>query len=92
VTEDLTRLKATLAQLHAELEKVEPGDPEIRELLDGAVADIQQAMHGRQNTPLPQDASIIDRLGEAARHYEERHPQLSSLLGNISAALSRLGI
>ena len=92
MTDDLTRLRTTLAQLRDELEKVEAADPEIQELLSGAVADIQETISRRSGETAEKDSSIVDRLSEAAQHYEQSHPTLSTTLGNIIDALSRLGI
>jgi hypothetical protein len=90
VSEELAKLRATLAELHEELANVEPGNPEIRALLDSAVADIQQTINRRGDAA--NDSSIVDRLRAAARHYEESHPTLSGILGSIVDALSRMGI
>jgi len=95
VSDDLDRLRATLAQLHKELDRVEATDPEIQRLLQGAVADIQGTIQRREGVASqgqPSDESIVDRLSAAARHYEETHPTLSGILGSIIDTLSRMGI
>jgi len=95
VSEDLNRLRATLAQLHKELDRVEATDPEIQRLLQSAVADIQGTIERRESKAAPAeqtDESIVDRLSAAARHYEETHPTLSGILGSIIDTLSRMGI
>ena len=89
------KLKATLAQLHAELERIEGAGPQERELLHGALADIQTALEsssgGHQTTPAEQ-ASIRERLTTAAQHFEETHPTLSGLVGSLIDALGRMGV
>ena len=39
-----------------------------------------------------EEHSIIDRLREAAQHFEESHPVLSSMIGSTIDALARMGI
>lgn len=92
MTDDLTRLRSTIQQLHAELDKVESADPEIRALLTGAVADIQEKIDREEGRAHDDDGSIADRLTAVARHYEESHPTLSGIVGSIIDALSRMGI
>jgi hypothetical protein len=96
VSDDLDRLRATLAQLHKELDRVETTDPEIQRLLESAVADILGTIERREGAAAPSaeetDESIVDRLSAAARHYEETHPTLSGVLGSIIDTLSRMGI
>lgn len=95
MSDDLNRLRATLAQLHEELDRVETTDPEIQRLLQGTMADIQGTIERHEGTAAPadpSDESIVDRLSAAARHYEETHPTLSGILGSIIDTLSRMGI
>jgi len=92
MTDDLARLRTTLQQLHDELDKVEPADPEIQTLLSGAMADIQAKINRQEGRASDDDGSIVDRLSSVARHYEETHPTLSGIVGSIIDALSRMGI
>lgn len=92
MTDNLTRLRTTLDQLHQELDKVESTDPEIQALLSGAVADIQEKINLQEGRASDDDGSIADRLTAVARHYEESHPTLSGIVGSIIDTLSRMGI
>ncbi|HEY5316177.1 MAG TPA: DUF4404 family protein [Pirellulales bacterium] len=42
---------------------------------------------GSESTP-----PLAQRLGEAARQFEDTHPQLAANVGSVVTALSRLGI
>ena len=95
MTDETEKLRTTLDELQAELSTIEQDDPEVRELLRTALSDIQQKLAGHP----PEDAltsedgqSISERLGGAASHYEDSHPNLSGILGGLIDALSRMGI
>ena len=54
-----------------------------------AAAEIQQALH-KDDPPKP--TSWTDRLTDLATDFEESHPSLSRLVGNVANALAQLGI
>ena len=88
---DRQRLQATLDDLHAQLGEMEQADPEVRARLQATLAEIQAALAARaQRQPEPE--SITTRLGEAARHFENSHPNLSGAIGSVIDALGRMGI
>jgi len=89
MTDAKQKLQATLGELHAELAQIDPQDPRVRTLLEGAVADIQGVLG---ETTSPRDASLIDRLKETAKHFEETHPNLSNAIGSVVDSLSQMGI
>jgi len=89
MSDETEKLRATLEELQTEIAALEQDDPEVRELLKTALADIQQKLEGSETET---DASITDRLGSAASHYEETHPNLSGIIGGLIDALSRMGI
>ena len=91
MSESLEKLRATLADLHVELESVDSLDDETSGLLKGAVADINASLE-RQDAEALCDESLGTRLTEAARGFEESHPTLSRLIGNILDALAGIGI
>lgn len=39
-----------------------------------------------------QRESLIEQLGQSARHFEESHPTLSGIIGSLIDALGRMGI
>ncbi|REJ69645.1 MAG: DUF4404 family protein [Planctomycetota bacterium] len=89
MSEEAEKLHATLDELKAELAAVEQDDPEVRRLLEAALADIQAKLSGDEPSEEP---SLVERLSDAAQHYEESHPNLSGMLGGVIDALSRMGI
>lgn len=99
--EDRARLLAALEQLHDQLAAAEPLDEQVRQRLQQVLDDIQQALEaGAAATPEQPSAapaaqdrgSLVDRLSETARHFEETHPTLSGAVGSVIDALSRMGI
>jgi hypothetical protein len=87
------KLKTTLGDLHAELRSLEQLDPETRRLLEEAAADIGRLVGGSQESGRAEShASIIDRLTNAARDFEESHPTLAGTVGSVIDALGRIGI
>lgn len=96
--DSLQDLRAKLAELKGKLasaSQIEPGD---REMLQQIMADVELVL-ARQaaQKPSPPEApptaeSLIDRLGDAARNYEETHPTLFGAIGSVIDALSRMGI
>ncbi len=93
-TEDLAKLKQTLGELHAELERLDPADADVRTMLSEALEEIQSTLRRQQagGAPEPSITALPSRLTTAAREFEETHPQLSGLLGSVIDALSRMGI
>ncbi len=96
MTENSQRLRAALDEVHRELEQVGDVDPEIRTMLQSALADMQvvlgDAAAEDDSGPGVEHESIIHRLTEAARHFEQTHPTLSGMLGSTIDALGRMGI
>jgi chromosome segregation ATPase len=93
-TDDLAKLKQTLDELHAELERLDPADDQVRTLLSDALADIQTTLQRKESglAEEPSQTSLPNRLTSAAREFEETHPHLAGLVGSVIDALSRMGI
>ena len=88
-------LQERLAELRSELESTEALDEQSRELLDALHRDIEQLLERsalRDGGEADDDGDLLDRLREAARHFEESHPALTSAVGRVADALSSLGI
>jgi hypothetical protein len=93
----LERLRATLAELHQELADLDDSEPQVRALLEGAVADLQAAIdeHGprlAQSLEPHARASLLDRLRQAWQHYNESHPATAASLGSVIDVLGRMGL
>ena len=93
----IENLRETLHELEAELANVEQLDDESRRLLQTAAAEIQEALHKdepEEAVTSATDASSTwtDKLYDVAGDFEESHPTLSRLVGNVASALAQLGI
>jgi uncharacterized protein DUF4404 len=96
------KLKATLAELHAELSAAGKVDPETRSLLREALAEIQDALSAAEtSTPASIERSAAggdgddglgQRLQTAAAKFEATHPTLAGLLKRLTDLLGAAGI
>ena len=89
MTDDQDKLRSTIAELHSELESTEHIDHDVQNMLRQTIDDIHDAL-GEESSG--DSSSIVGRLNEAARHYEETHPTLSGIIGSIIDTLGRMGI
>jgi hypothetical protein len=94
-------LRATLRELEAELTGLETLDAESRELLETAAAEIQEALAKAEpaadsasdpNAASGASETWTDKLYGLASDFEQSHPTLSRLVGNVASALAQLGI
>jgi hypothetical protein len=97
MSEKLERLRATLANLHAELAAADEDDPEVRALLTATLAELQAAVeqHGAalpQSLPREERTSILGRLQDAVQHYQDSHPAMAATIGSVIDVLGRMGI
>jgi Domain of unknown function (DUF4404) len=96
--DEIPRLRQTLHELHEELGAIETRDPEVRQLLANALADIAAALSQREAGAEAADAesansgSLGTQLEEAAREFEATHPKLVGLVQSVADALARIGI
>lgn len=95
-----TELRAKLADLHHQLKATSKVDPELRSLLVEVLADIAAVLDDQgHDEALPaaqavaiEPQNLTDRLADAARQFEDTHPNLSATIGSVITALSRTGI
>lgn len=85
------QLPQILDELRAELEQVEPRDDTQRELLQRTIRDVE-ALLASSPADGEEDQSLLDRLREAASHFEESYPTLTSAAGRVIDALANMGI
>jgi len=88
----MENLRRRLAELHAELEKVDAVDAEARAALEEVMHEIREVLARAEDEERREEASLADRLRDAGRHFEESHPTLTATLGRVVDALSALGI
>lgn len=89
---DTNELRTNLERLHAELQSTESIDAESRELLASVLSDIESLLQGDSREKPSKSESLADRLEHALTHFEEEYPTLTSYIGQVADALSRLGI
>lgn len=78
------KLKASLEQLRAELDRLEHGDPAARQHIEHLLAQIESHPAGDP----AQRQTLRANLADAIRRFEVKHPTLTACLGEIAAALS----
>ncbi len=86
-----TRLRETLEELERELERSEAVDERSRERLTHVLGELRELL-GEDVEPRDEHRSLLDRLREATREFEEEHPALAETVGRVATALSNLGI
>lgn len=91
MSEQTDNLKATVAELEAELESIQTLDAETRSVLEQAVLDILAALHkAAPGERAPE--SVLDRLHAAAREFEDTHPTVTGILSRLIDGLGQMGI
>ena len=91
MTEQIAKLKSTVAELEDELRLIDPVDAETRAVLEQAVLDILAALHAAEpGERAPQ--SLLDRLHAAAQEFEESHPTVTGILSRLIDGMGQMGI
>jgi hypothetical protein len=91
MSEHIDKLRATLEELQEELQGIETLDPQTREMLEGAKAEVENALH-REETDSLESHSVVDRLQTAGEDFSESHPALARIVGNLIDVLGQMGI
>jgi hypothetical protein len=87
----IDKLRTTLQELHDELRAIEALDPQTRELLEGAKTEVEHALCGDEPESLERH-SVIHRLQTAGEEFNESHPTLARIVGNLIDVLGQMGI
>ena len=85
-----SRLRETLQELEQELERAEALDAGSRERLERVVDEVRELLERTQERD--EEPSLLERLREATREFEEEHPALAETVGRLATALSNMGI
>ena len=83
-------LRQLLERLHTELQGADTIDDRSRELLRSVVGDIEELLERKHERAAPE--SIVARLREAVRDFEQTHPTLTDAIGRVADALAGIGI
>ncbi len=84
------QLRSRLAELHTELERTHEVDADSRRLLGEVLEDIHKLLEEEEGAHEP--PSLVERLREATRDFEEAHPQLAATVGRVVDTLANMGI
>jgi chromosome segregation ATPase len=91
MTENIAKLRATLDELKQELHSLDTLDHDTRNGLEDMMREIEAALHQPKGGKL-EHHTMAQRLQEAAQSFEESHPTLSRIVGNIVDGLGQMGI
>jgi uncharacterized membrane-anchored protein YjiN (DUF445 family) len=86
------QLNERIEELLGELEQVAAADQEARERLANVLREIRQVIGEAGEQDSDAEESLLERLNEATRHFEESHPTLTAMVGRVADSLSNLGI
>jgi hypothetical protein len=86
------QLSERIREILGELEQIEAVDQDARDRLASVLEDIRAAVAESGEEAPDEHASLLERLNEAAQHFEESHPNLTAMVGRVADSLSNLGI
>lgn len=96
MTDKAERLRAAIAELERELQNLEESDPESRELLKTAAADISLALArpalSEPGSETPDPAASKNLLEQKVLEFEASHPQVALALNRFIDMLGQIGI
>ena len=82
------KLETLLEQVHAELQKVDKVDADSIRLLQ----DLKQDVQGLLDKADVETPSILERMQRAMEQFEVDHPELTTLISEVSSILNNAGI
>ncbi|QDU61456.1 hypothetical protein Pan216_23160 [Planctomycetes bacterium Pan216] len=92
MADKVEELKATLAQLHQQLQDVPADAPDVKAMLEGAIVDIHSTLDAEKSADEPQHDTLIEPLTDAASRFEESHPTLAGAMTRLVELLRHMGI
>ncbi len=81
-----------LEELRNELEAIDQVDGDAQALLREVMTDIGQLLERSGADTAEHRGSLVERLGDASRHFEDAHPSLVAVVGRLVDALSKIGV
>ena len=87
---DQDKLRQQIAQLHAELDQARQSNPDAHEHLSEILPDIKRRADQPQSAAA--DASLSERLENAAVQFEVDHPTLAASARRLIELLNEAGI
>lgn len=86
------RLRATLAELHEQLEGGEPVEEGLRDELRAAMHEIETVLEAEGDAGERDGSSFSQRLSGLALRFEGSHPRLAEAVGRLIHGVAELGI
>ena len=86
------RLRATLAELHEQLEGTEPVEAGLRDELRTAMHEIEAVLEAGGEPAEREGVSFSERLSGLALRFEGSHPRLAEAVGRLIHGVAELGI
>jgi len=86
------RLRETIQELRAELEKTPSIDARVRERIQSVLNEIDALIEEHGEIPPHRHQQFLERLREPARHFEQSHLPLTLAVARVIDALSGIGI
>ncbi len=91
MTMHIDKLRSTLDELQEELHAIEQLDPQTRKLLAEAKSELDAALQ-RDDPESIEKESLVERLEGVGRDFDQSHPTLSRIVGNLIDVLGQMGI
>lgn len=93
MTDDVQKLRDTLARLQADVDAAETRDPEVRVMLSAALQRISAKLEAQPGgTAVAATPPDTGDLTLAAQKFEADHPTLAATLRGVVDSLSTMGI
>jgi hypothetical protein len=89
---DKNRVLEALRTLQAELSDAEQLDDQSRAALQQVAGEIQAQLGLARPLTSDESETLAQRLHDAVLEFETEHPQLTSTVNQVAAALANLGI
>ncbi len=89
---DKSELLKTLEKVHAELADAQSVDDETRQLLTSLTEDIRRLSEQTGAASAENVEPLSDQVQDLVLQFETDHPQLTTALNQVAAALANLGI
>ena len=83
-------LRKTLQELQIELEKINFDNDAHKDKINQSLADVEKKL--RDESFMTGDEYLIREVRESLEHFEEAHPNLTSIFTRITDLLAKIGI
>ncbi|MCG8351448.1 MAG: DUF4404 family protein [Chloroflexales bacterium] len=84
-----SKLRELLQQLHTELDQTQSLDEITRSQLEHLAGDIRSILERTEGMRADENPVLHDRLGNTIEQFEASHPQLTTIMAQITEALRR---